>query len=84
MDRVPVIWHRQCGERWPITPTHRLRISDSGEFGKRQPNVCTDTNRSTNVEFTTISPTIANTMLAGRCSSLSLVLLFIFYVTCSE
>jgi hypothetical protein len=26
-------------------------------------------NRITNVEFTTVSPTIANTMLAVRCSS---------------
>jgi hypothetical protein len=38
----------------------------------------------TNVAFSTVSPTVANTILAGRYSSLSLVLLSIVYVTCPE
>jgi hypothetical protein len=42
-----------------------LRIGDGGAFGKRQPNICTNANRITNAEFTTVSPTIANTMLAA-------------------
>jgi|GEM_PF-7087261 len=41
-----------------------LRIGDGGAFENRQPNSCTMPNRSTNIEFTTVCPTIANTMLA--------------------
>lgn len=40
-------------------------------------------NRITNIEFTAVSPTIVNTMLAGRYTSRSLGL-SIVYVACSE
>ena len=36
-----------------------LRIGEGGAFGERQPNICT------NVEVTTVCPTIANTMLTA-------------------
>ena len=51
-----------------IIATNGLRIGDGGAFEKRQPN------RNTNVEFTTVSPTIANTMLAVRASVISCLL----------
>jgi hypothetical protein len=40
-----------------------LRIGDGGAFEKRQPTFVQMPNRITNVEFITVSPTIANTML---------------------
>ena len=54
-----------------ITP-NGLRIGDGGAFEKRLTPSLQKSNRITNVEFTTVSPTIANTMLAARCSSLHL------------
>ena len=43
-----------------------LRIGDGGAFEKRQPTFVQMPNRITNVEFRTVSPTIANTMLMVR------------------
>ena len=42
-----------------------LRIGDGGAFGKLQPDIAQMPIRITNVEFTTVCPTIANTMLAA-------------------
>ena len=49
--------------------THNgLRLGDGGAFEKRQLNIIQMPNRITNVEFTTVSPTIAKPMLCGRLS----------------
>jgi hypothetical protein len=41
-----------------------LRIGDGGAFEKRQHNIAQMSNRISNIEIITVSPTIANTMLA--------------------
>jgi hypothetical protein len=43
-----------------------LRIGDGGEFENVSPTFAQMLNRNTNVEFATVSPTNANTMLAVR------------------
>ena len=45
-----------------------LSIEDGGSFQKCLPNIYTIANRSTKVEFTTVSPTIAKSRVVGSFS----------------